>query len=146
MSSTRAYRKRKWCVCVCVPQVELNRQWGVNEPRDRAQRWADVFEDAGYAPLFLSTGVAYLGARVTFGVWPAALKPNGVNGVADAGRGNETWWNLTALRGPLNLRARESAIYDFRDPRMTIGINSSRWSAVLEEIHRIVGTAGRGRV
>ena len=111
--------------------VELNRQWRPNGPGDVGARFAHPIENAGYAGLFASSHVPYVGARVTYGVWPRRSRRN--DGQPDAATGAVSW----SLRHP--------APYDFTDPHMAIGVNASRWADVLDEVDEMVITLGNRR-
>ena len=65
--------------------VEMNKQWLFSQG---ALHFAPTFYNAGYAAMFASSGVSYLGARVTFGRWPRGRR-NG-DGWPD-GEGHVTW-------------------------------------------------------
>ena len=98
--------------------VEMNRQWRVTPtslaPDTRGTTFAHTFDGAGYAGLFLSSHVAYIGARVTYGVWPTSARAGRNDGRIDPRTG--------AVRWLLHERIK----YDFNDPNMEIGVNSSR--------------------
>ena len=111
--------------------VELNRQWRANVAGEGGTKFANTFDGAGYAGLFLSSGVGYIGARVTYGVWST----NGRN-VRNDGHVDQ---RTGAVRWQLKDRVR----YDFTDPTMEIGINASRWAEVLDEIDEIIISQGR---
>jgi hypothetical protein len=102
--------------------VELNRPWANAAPGERGPRFTHTFDGAGYAGMFLSSGVAYIGARVTYGVWP----PRTINSGRPSKDGTVRW------------SLRERVPYDFNEPAMEIGINASRWSDVLDEVESIL--------
>ena len=101
--------------------VEINRQWDNQQP----PHFVPSLYGAGYQGLFLSSGVAYVGARVAYGVWGAAGGRKN-DGHADAKDGVVRW----QLNRPVQ--------YDFNDANMAIGINGSRWEEVLDTIDRII--------
>ena len=102
--------------------VEVNKQWDNLHP----PRFTHTFDGAGYAGLFLSTGVAYIGARVAYGVWVSRATRN--SGHADPTDGMVRW----------HLDAHPPPHYDFNDASMEIGINATRWDDVLRAIDEIV--------
>ena len=105
--------------------VELNRQWRVPSANEQGTRFAHTFDGAGYAGLFVSSGVGYIGARVAYGVWPKNRGRN--SGQPDLTTG-EVYWDLTKHR----------VQYDFNDPDMAIGVNATRWNDILDEIDSMV--------
>lgn len=106
--------------------VEINRQWDNQQP----PHFVPSMHAAGYQGLFLSSGVAYIGARVAYGVWGnRGSRKN--DGHADPRDGIVRW----QLSKPIQ--------YDFNDANMAIGINASRWEEVLSTIDQIIiPTAG----
>ena len=117
--------------------VELNKQWAVEPPdtvpTHSVPRFAHTFDGAGYSLLFISSGVAYVGARVTYGVWPKGTSGGYNEGGADPMTGAVQW------------HMRQKVVYDFNDARMEIAINSSRWLTVLDEVEHMMTTLGRRR-
>ena len=109
--------------------VEMNRQWRAMDPAAKGTQFAHTFDGAGYAGLFLSSGVAYIGARVTYGVWARSSGRN--DGHPDPTTG-EVHWQL-----------HERVSYDFNSPEMAIGINASRWAEILDELHEIISRGSR---
>ena len=101
--------------------VEMNRQW------DNANRFVPTFYAAGYAGLFLSSGVAYIGARVTYGVW--------------VGGGRKANSGMPDARGTVRWNLRHNADYDFETSNMEIGINKTRWEEVLTQVDAIIAPA-----
>ena len=107
--------------------VEVNKQWDNLRPVG----FAHTFDGAGYAGLFLSTGVAYIGARVAYGVWGSSLLRGGRwgnSGHPDPTDGAVRW----------RLDAHSPPNYDFNDASMEIGINATRWDDVLRAIDQII--------
>ena len=109
--------------------VEMNRQWRATDPAAPGTQFAHTFDGAGYGGLFLSSGVAYIGARVTYGVWARASGRN--DGHPDPTAGTVHW------------QLHERVPYDFNSPTMAIGINASRWAEVLDELHEIISPGSR---
>jgi hypothetical protein len=99
--------------------VELNKQW--SSSHSGRLEWSPITFNAGYAAMFASTGVAYLGARVTYGQWPPKRTNNGRPG-AD---GRVIWTDRLPH-------------YDFNNPDMEIAVNQSRFALVLDELNIIV--------
>jgi len=110
--------------------VELSDQFDRNRVGEAKMRWAHVFDNAGYAALYVSAGLPYIGARVTYGVWPERPKRS------NNGRPN--------AHGVVEWNPRINPKYAFTDPKMEIAINASRWAQVLELLDGMVmGTANR---
>jgi hypothetical protein len=99
--------------------VELNKQWSADH-RGRMQ-WSPALFNAGYGHMFASTGIAYVGARVTYGVWPAGRSNNGRPG----SDGRVLWTDRLPH-------------YDFNHPDMEIGVNESRFALVLGVVNDII--------
>ena len=132
--------------------VELNKQW--ESPKDAGLsplRWAHTFDNAGYAAMFVSTGVAYIGARVTYGVWLS--EPRGLaQGLAAMelrrnGRPRPRDINSGRVNseGIVQWSAERMPRYVFWDPKMEVAINRTRWAVVLDEMDSMLGAlAERG--
>lgn len=109
--------------------VELNMQWRPSEKDEKGLRFAHLIENAGYASLFTSSHLAYIGAHVTYGEWRNTLMAN--NG------------QINQLSGRVEWQMNREALYRFYDPNMAIGINQSRWSQVLDLVDEMVIDLGR---
>ena len=91
--------------------VELNKQWAVEPPdtvpTHSVPRFAHTFDGAGYSLLFISSGVAYVGARVTYGVWPKGTSGGYNEGGADPMTGAVQWQLAHASKGSVRFQRRE---------------------------------------
>ena len=76
--------------------------------------------------MFASSGVAYLGARVTYAVWPRGSSLN------------DGW---PKAEGLVHWDPHTQPSYVFWDPRMEVAINESRWATVLRELDPLLGLA-----
>ena len=95
--------------------------------RDTQLRWAHPIDNAGYAALFASAGLPYLGGRVTYGVWALGnFNARRVN------NGRPDRW------GNVNWDPRSNPKYAFNDPDMMIAVNKTRWLRALDLLDSMV--------
>ena len=105
--------------------VELSDQFTRNRAGESHLRWAHTFENAGYAALFVAAGLPYIGARVTYGVWPDDKRR------VNHGRPDP-------LTGVVQWDPKRNPRYAYTDPQMEIAINRTRWAEVLDLLDLMV--------